>query len=722
MDRIKALITLARSRERFAALVRCAAVGLLVAAILLALLVLVAKVVPGTEVPDRAVFIAAAGGGALGFFVAWFVPAFVPAFGGRRRPTSDAQLALRIDERLKLDERLTTALAFERSTDSYARAAVADGVAVASDPALRGKVRAAFPVRVPMSMWITAPAAALLVAAQIYLPAIAWPKEEVTPAEEARLAQKKASEDALERVKEELESTKALPQDVRDSLSQLAKNAEAQVGGEAEGEEARRETIRRMSELQNRLDQLKKSDEAMRNEAMKRDLAGLEKQDGPLSKFSEDLAKGDFASAKQQLEELARKAQSGEMSDAEKASAAQALEQMSKSLDALADKQQSLKDELARAGLDQQLASNPEALERAISENQNLTEQQRQQLQQAVAASKASQQALQKVSSAAKKAADQKKQQQQKQQQQKNEKKQQQKQNGEKKDGQQQQGGDKNQQQQQQQQGGSKQEQQSGDKQQQQQQQQQQGGQAGECENPGGGEGEKSGSQGQRDGQSGSKDGQEGQQGQQGQQASGSAGSEGGDAGSAEALAELAQSLSELEQVQQMMQEAEALSNMAQQESQSLGEGMCKGGSSQQGGQNAGQGQQGFVNGLRSGAGRAQGGNSGKAKTPTGTKVQKAKTQNAGGDIIARQLIDNPNPEVAESVMPVESIEQAADGGSGVAVGEDQVPSHLKETHKHYFGTLKKELKKRSEQSGGGADKPSEGGAAGAGSTSDSKK
>jgi hypothetical protein len=720
MDRIKALITLARSRERFAALVRCAAVGLLVAAILLALLVLVAKVVPGTEVPDRAVFIAAAGGGALGLFVAWFVPAFVPAFGGRRRPTSDAQLALRIDERLKLDERLTTALAFERSTDSYARAAVADGVAVASDPALRGKVRAAFPVRVPMSMWITAPAAALLVAAQIYLPAIAWPKEEVTPAEEARLAQKKASEDALERVKEELESTKALPQDVRDSLSQLAKNAEAQVGGEAEGEEARRETIRRMSELQNRLDQLKKSDEAMRNEAMKRDLAGLEKQDGPLSKFSEDLAKGDFASAKQQLEELARKAQSGEMSDAEKASAAQALEQMSKSLDALADKQQSLKDELARAGLDQQLASNPEALERAISENQNLTEQQRQQLQQAVAASKASQQALQKVSSAAKKAADQKKQQQQKQQQQKNEKKQQQKQNGEKKDGQQQQGGDKNQQQQQQQ-GGSKQEQQSGDKQQQ-QQQQQQGGQAGECENPGGGEGEKSGSQGQRDGQSGSKEGQEGQQGQQGQQASGSAGSEGGDAGSAEALAELAQSLSELEQVQQMMQEAEALSNMAQQESQSLGEGMCKGGSSQQGGQNAGQGQQGFVNGLRSGAGRAQGGNSGKAKTPTGTKVQKAKTQNAGGDIIARQLIDNPNPEVAESVMPVESIEQAADGGSGVAVGEDQVPSHLKETHKHYFGTLKKELKKRSEQSGGGADKPSEGGAAGAGSTSDSKK
>ena len=165
-----------------------------------------------------------------------------------------------------------------------------------------------------------------------------------------------------------------------------------------------------------------------------------------------------------------------------------------------------------------------------------------------------------------------------------------------------------------------------------------------------------------------------------------------------------------------MLEEAEALSQMAQGESESLGEGMCKGGNSQ--GNGASQGQQGGAMGQgnrRGGAGRAEGGNTGKAKTPTGTKTVKAKTQNAGGDIIARQLIDNPNPEVADSVMPQESIESAADGGSGMAVGEDQVPAHLKDAHKHYFGTLKKELGKKGGAGPSGGAATSTGSGAGAG-------
>ena len=154
----------------------------------------------------------------------------------------------------------------------------------------------------------------------------------------------------------------------------------------------------------------------------------------------------------------------------------------------------------------------------------------------------------------------------------------------------------------------------------------------------------------------------------------------------------MAQQLSELEMTEQMMSEADALANMAAEESQSLGEGMCKGCN------NPGQGMQGNQPGNMAGrqrgmqGGRAQGGNTGKAKTPTGTKAQKAQSKNAGGDVIARQLIENPNPEVGASAVPSESIGEAVDGGSGASVGEDQVPTHLKETHKHYFGTLKKRV------------------------------
>ena len=152
--------------------------------------------------------------------------------------------------------------------------------------------------------------------------------------------------------------------------------------------------------------------------------------------------------------------------------------------------------------------------------------------------------------------------------------------------------------------------------------------------------------------------------------------------------------LSELEVTEQMLQEAEALSNMTDQESQSLGEGMSKGGgenpSGQSGAPNASPGQQRGQNG-----GRAQGGNTGKSKTPTGTKVEKAKSRNAGGDIIARQLIENPNPEVGESVLPSGTVGEAVEGGSGAAVSDDPTSAHLEETYKHYFGTMRRELAKK---------------------------
>ena len=40
------------------------------------------------------------------------------------------------------------------------------------------------------------------------------------------------------------------------------------------------------------------------------------------------------------------------------------------------------------------------------------------------------------------------------------------------------------------------------------------------------------------------------------------------------------------------------------------------------------------------------------------------------------------------------SVDEAAAGGSGAAVGEEQVPAHLKDAHKHYFGRLRREVGK----------------------------
>ena len=98
--------------------------ALLFGALLAAVAVLVVKLVPGAAESAMgstlAVAIASGATLAVGTSIAMLLR--------RGAIPADVGVALRVDERLKLDERLTTALALERSDDAYARAAIADAV------------------------------------------------------------------------------------------------------------------------------------------------------------------------------------------------------------------------------------------------------------------------------------------------------------------------------------------------------------------------------------------------------------------------------------------------------------------------------------------------------------------------------------------------------------------------------------------------------------------
>ena len=41
-----------------------------------------------------------------------------------------------------------------------------------------------------------------------------------------------------------------------------------------------------------------------------------------------------------------------------------------------------------------------------------------------------------------------------------------------------------------------------------------------------------------------------------------------------------------------------------------------------------------------------------------------------------------------------------------MAVSEEQVPPHLEEANKHYFGTIRRELKRKAAESGAGGSAP----------------
>ena len=146
MDRIRHILALARRRLVAVVLADSAVVGAIAAALVAALGVIVLKLVPAAGAV-AATGVGATGALAIAAAAAFAIAAAVAFLVRRSALPADATLALRVDERLKLDERFTTALALERSDDAYARAAIADAVDKASDPALPARVRAAFPVR-----------------------------------------------------------------------------------------------------------------------------------------------------------------------------------------------------------------------------------------------------------------------------------------------------------------------------------------------------------------------------------------------------------------------------------------------------------------------------------------------------------------------------------------------------------------------------------------------
>ncbi len=594
LDPIRKLLSAASSRLAMSRALDGVAWGCVAAAAVLSLVVIASKFVPDFVVPWGAL--------AIGLGVAVLATAIVFS---RIAAASERSIALLVDERLGLDERFISAIALEDSQDPFARAAVADALQLAADPALTRKIRKAFPLAMQHRGWYALLAIALLLGLDALLPVYAWKSPDAALVEPAalQLAQD-TSRAAVEKVIQEVEDRDELKKELERNFGDLAKVGEAgkELANPTSPEEARRDAIRRMSDLAEKIDAVRTGEKAQLSQALKQDLKSLDATEQSQGKeLADALAKGDFSEAKKQLDDLAKKAADGSMSDAEKAKLEQDLSKLSKQLDALADRQQALQDALSKAGLDPQLAKNPAALAEAVKNSDNLSQQQKAALEKQIASSSAAQQVLKQLAQNSQKAASQ-------------------------------------------------------------------------CKNPG----DKPGQQGQQ--------GQQGQKGQQGQQGAQGESGESGEMGSG-----MSEQLSELEQTQEMLQQAEGAANACESACQSQGEGLGSSKSSKESNSNN-TSVMGPDELRQGGRGRASGGKTPTAKTPSGTKSIKERTKTTKGDIIARQLVENPNPEVGVSGTALENIAgEIADAAEG-AVDEVEVPAHLREAHKKYFGRMKKEL------------------------------
>ncbi len=392
MDAIGTIVRAARRRIMMRDVVACvASASVVVGAVLLAAMVgarLASGWVPWLGSPFMMW-----GGLALGVtgVIGWTV--------ARVTRPADLAVASIVDVRLGLHDRLSTAIAVAARTDPFARAAIEDGLRAAQDRRVREGLRTACPIPLPGRAFAGPALMAAAVAAWMLLPPIPVGGADAPSSGNAEelAAARAAAAARLEPVVRQIESNDALAK----ALGMTEQKEGELVGAGKDGESAeavRKEAARRMTELTQRLDQLMQSEQAQQLDALKDALSRVEPTDGsPVQQLAEALKRGDAATARQQLEQLAKQASDPALDAATRESLAKSLEQLASQIEKSAANQDALRKALERSGMDPALASNPAALEQALAKSDQLNDAQKESIRQAARAQRSANESLEKL-------------------------------------------------------------------------------------------------------------------------------------------------------------------------------------------------------------------------------------------------------------------------------------------------------------------------------------
>jgi endonuclease III len=311
-----------------------------------------------------------------------------------RRRRSELQVALAVDERLDLREKLSTALHCEGRQDPFAQAAVEDAVIVARDRRTQEATRRRFRITPPGGWWISPLLVLLALVTSLVGPLDLFAEDEEEEAATVLQARQQA-EETVEAVVRQIKESPELSKDMKDLLGELSKEG-LDTESLQNPEQVKREAIKKVSEINKRLEEILGGQQGKTAEALRRNLSDLDSpQEGPASELAEAMAQGDFSSAKKALEEMMEKMQAGQMTEEQMQKAAEQLQALAEQLEKLAQQQQQLEKALEQAGLDPNLAKNAEALQQALQNNPNLNQQQIQQIQQMAQAQQAAAQMCQ---------------------------------------------------------------------------------------------------------------------------------------------------------------------------------------------------------------------------------------------------------------------------------------------------------------------------------------
>ena len=290
---------------------------------------------------------------------------------------SAMQVAAEVDNRLDLQDRLGTAISCEQTCTPYGEAAIEDAVSIVAEQNIKALIPKAFPVKVPAEYLY-------ILVLCLVTTGVLWTKQwnlfEQSPTDSntPTLATDESIEQSIEVVLEQLQNDALLGESLEEELAALS---DIDSDNAAHTESLRREALKSITDVQQRLDELMQSEDILAFEEMQQ---RLQKLDIPklanMQPLIADLKNGEFSKAKEEFEKLQDELESSELSQAEKEQLKDALESLSADLQALADSKSALSSALASAGLNENLADDVNAALKAVENSNDLTEEQKKQL------------------------------------------------------------------------------------------------------------------------------------------------------------------------------------------------------------------------------------------------------------------------------------------------------------------------------------------------------
>ena len=307
--------------------------------------------------------------------------------------------ATELDKRFELKDRVATSLTVEGTP--FAEVVVQDAIESIRHSDVQRNLNQKFPIHTPQSsLWLVV----LITSTFIVLNTGQW-----NFFNESNLGMIPDSpdvnqiEESIQQIVAQIEENQLVSDNLEKELNDLQLLSEHHMDS---AEEFQHEALRKITDIQKRLDEMLNSEELLALDSLQNKLKQLElPRDRATLPLVAALKNGDFDDAQKEFEKLEKQLQSDSMSEEERESLREALEELAQQLDALSEMNSELASALSSAGLQGSLSDNLDAAKKAVEQSKTLNEEQKKKLLEMIKQQQMTKQMCQQLSSNCKKCA-----------------------------------------------------------------------------------------------------------------------------------------------------------------------------------------------------------------------------------------------------------------------------------------------------------------------------